>query len=68
MNLFYRPKYESEITQFLKTLKANNPAIAEGQRQGRSLLWDKTVDREAAEQFREARVAQQPYVYQSAGE
>ena len=68
MNLFYRPKYESEITQFLKGLKANNPAIAEGQRQGRSLLWDKTVDREAAEQFREAKVAQQPYVYQSAGE
>jgi len=68
MNLFYRPKYESEITQFLKGLKANNPAIAEGQRQGRSLLWDKAVDRDAAEQFREARVAQQPYVYQSAGE
>ena len=68
MNLFYRPKYESEITQFITELKAKNPAIEEGQRQGRSLLWDKTIDREAAEQFREARVAQQPYVYQSAGE
>jgi hypothetical protein len=32
------------------------------------LLWDKAVDREAAAQFREAKVAQQPYVYQSAGE
>jgi len=31
-------------------------------------LWDKTIDREAAEQFREARVAQQPYVYQSTSE
>ena len=68
MNLFYRPKYESEITQFLKGLKAANPAIVQGQRQGRSLLWDKAVDREAAAQFREAKVAQQPYVYQSAGE
>lgn len=68
MNLFYRPKYESDITQFLNTLKANNPAIVQGQRQGRSLLWDKAIDREAAEEFREAKVAQQPYVYQSAGE
>ncbi len=68
MNIFYRPKYESEVTQFIKELKAKNPAMEEGQRQGRSLLWDKAVDRDASREFSEARVAQQPYVYQSKGE
>ncbi len=68
MNIFYRPKYESEITQFIKELKAKNPGMEERQRQGRSLLWDKTVDRAAWSEFRAAEVAQQPYVYQSAGE
>ena len=68
MNIFYRPKYESDITQFIKELKAQNPALEESQRQGRSLLWDKMVDRLAWSGFRAARVAQQPYVYKNAGE
>jgi len=68
MNIFYRPKYESEVTQFINDLKAKNPAVEEGQRQGRSLLWDKAVDRDAWREFRAAQVAQQPYVYQSQGE
>jgi Protein of unknown function (DUF3460) len=68
MNLFYRPQYESEITQFLSELKAKNPNMEEGQRQGRNLLWDKAVDREAMSEFRAAQVAQQPYVYQSTGD
>ncbi|MBB1073874.1 DUF3460 family protein [Rhodoferax sp. 4810] len=68
MNIFYRPKYESEVTQFINDLKAKNPAMEEGQRQGRSLLWDKAVDRDAWREFRAAQVAQQPYVYQSQGE
>lgn len=67
MNLFYRPKYESEITQFITELKAKNPNIEEGQRQGRNLLWDKTVDRAAWSEFGAARVAQKPYVYQNTG-
>lgn len=66
MNIFQRPKYESEATQFLNELKANNPAIEEGQRLGRSLLWNKTVDREAWSEYRQAQVAQQAYVYQTA--
>jgi hypothetical protein len=68
MNLFYRPKYESEITRFITELKAKNPAMEEGQRQGRNLLWDKAVDRDAMSEFRAAQVAQQPYVYQITGE
>lgn len=68
MNIFYRPKYTSEATQFINDLKAKNPAVEEGQREGRSLLWDKAVDRTAWREFRAAQVAQQPYVYQSHAE
>ena len=35
------------------------------QRQGRALLWDKQVDREVQAEFKAARVAQKPYVYQT---
>jgi hypothetical protein len=65
MNLFQRPAYQSEITLFLKQLKAERPELEEQQRVGRALLWDKAVDRSAQEEFGSARVAQQPYVYQA---
>jgi len=67
MNIFYRPKYQSEVTLFLNELKAKNPDMEAGQRQGRSLLWDKPVDRAAWSEYRQAQVEQQPYVYQTAG-
>ena len=35
------------------------------QRAGRALLWDKDIDREQQAGYRDARVAQQPYVYQT---
>ena len=66
MNIFYRPKYLSETTQFINELKAKNPQMATGQTQGRALLWNKTQDRDAQSDFRASRVAQQPYVYQTA--
>ncbi len=65
MNLFYRPFYKSDITQFLEQLKAARPEMAQGQLDGRALLWNKSVDRSAQSDFRAARVPQQPYVYQS---
>ena len=65
MNIFQRPKYESNITQFLNELKAKNPEIEVGQRQGMNLLWDKAVDSTAWTGYRAARVAQKPYVYQN---
>ncbi|MDO9192304.1 MAG: DUF3460 family protein, partial [Undibacterium sp.] len=34
--------YESEATQFIKSLKEANPKLEQGQREGRALLWDKT--------------------------
>ena len=65
MSIFRRPDYESEITQFISALKHQKPALEAQQRQGRNLLWDKAVDREAWDEYRAAEVAQQPYVYQT---
>ena len=65
MNIFYRPKYQSDVTQFINQLKIKDPELEAKQRQGRDLLWDKTVDRSAWSEYREAEVEQQPYVYQT---
>jgi hypothetical protein len=66
MPLFWKP-YKSDITQFLDDLKAKKPNLEEEQRTGRAIFWDKRVDREAQEEWREASVPQQPYVYQTKG-
>lgn len=57
--------YESEITQFLNQYKQQHAGTEQRQREGRARLWDKQVDAEQQEGFRAARVAQQPYVYQT---
>jgi hypothetical protein len=67
MNIFYRPFYTSEATQFIEQLKQERPQLEAAQREGRELLWDKPVDREAWRAYRAAQVAQQPYVYQNSG-
>ena len=59
--------YESEITRFLKDLHEKKPNLEAEQRKGRSLLWDRAQDAGAAREFGAARVAQQPYVYQTRG-
>lgn len=64
MPLFWKP-YKSDVTQFIEKLKAEKPTLEEEQRAGRALLWDKPVDRAAQDEWREARVPQQPYVYQT---
>jgi hypothetical protein len=66
MPLFWKP-YKSDVTSFIEQLKAAKPTLEEEQRRGRALLWDKPVDREAAADNRDSRVAQQPYVYQTKG-
>ena len=43
MNIFRRPDYTSEATQFIRQLKKDNPNLEAQQRQGRALLWDKKV-------------------------
>jgi len=56
--------YESDITQFLKTLKQEQPSLEAEQRQGRALLWDKTpIDLDERDRTQASRVAQKPYVY-----
>jgi hypothetical protein len=63
LRIFRRPDYNSEATDFIEGLKAKKPDIEAQQRAGRALLWDKSVDREAAGEWQAARVRQKPYVY-----
>jgi Protein of unknown function (DUF3460) len=65
MGLFARKPYKSEITGFIEEMKSRRPNLEAEQRAGRALLWDRAQDREAAAEWRDARVAQQPYVYQT---
>lgn len=65
MSLFRRPDYQSEITNFINELKSRKPDLEARQRQGRELLWDKAVDRDAWSEYRAAQVPQKPYVYQT---
>ncbi len=58
--------YQSEATRSINGLKEANPTMEQGQRDGRALLWDKTpVDLDNQRRAAEARVNQQPYVYQN---
>ena len=66
MPLFWKP-YKSDVTQFIEQLKAKKPTLEAEQFAGRALLWDKPIDREAQAEYRESRVPQQPYVYQTRG-
>jgi hypothetical protein len=66
MPLFWKP-YKSDVTSFIETLKARKPTLEAEQRQGRALLWDRPIDAGAQADYRDARVPQQPYVYQTKG-
>ncbi len=61
--IFYKPDYQSDATQFIGQLKAERPQLEAEQRAGRALLWDKPVDRAAAQAFADAKVPQNAYVY-----
>ena len=64
MPLFWKA-YTSDITSLISTLKADKPTLEAEQRQGRALLWDKRIDRDAQADYADAQIAQQPYVYQT---
>lgn len=64
MPLFWKP-YKSDVTNFIEELKARKPSLEAEQRAGRALLWDRAQDRDAISAWQEAKVAQQPYVYQT---
>lgn len=57
--------YESDLTRFLKDLKARNPALEQKQREGRAIWWDKDLDRDELTRQQAARVPQKAYVYQT---
>ena len=65
MSIFQRDNYTSEATQFIESLKAKNPQHEKAQRDGRALLWDKSVNREVQQDVEAGRVAQKPYPYQT---
>jgi hypothetical protein len=64
MPFFRRADYHSDTTEFIQQLKAKRPELEAQQQFGRSLLWDKKLDREIQKEFTQSRVAQKPYVYQ----
>jgi len=64
MPLFWKA-YKSDTTSFIEELKAKDPTLSDRMLQGRQLLWDKPVDRDAQSDYRDAQVPQQPYVYQT---
>ena len=65
MAFFARPHYTSEATDFIESLKTANPALEASQRQGRALLWDKSVNRDEQKDILSGEVAQKPYPYQT---
>lgn len=67
MPLFWKP-YTSDVTQLVAELKAKKPQLEAEQRAGRALLWDKQLDRRQQAEWQSAKVAQQPYVYQTKGD
>ena len=64
MPLFWKA-YKSDATSLIEELKANKPSLEDEQRRGRALLWDKRIDRDAQAEYADAKVPQQPYVYQT---
>jgi hypothetical protein len=64
MPWFWKP-YKSDISSFIDELKAKKPTLEDEQRQGRAIWWDRRVDLLAQDDYQDARVPQQPYVYQT---
>ena len=64
MPWFWKP-YKSDISSFIDELKAKKPSLEDEQRRGRAIWWDRRVDLQAETDYEDARVRQQPYVYQT---
>ncbi|MEN9472371.1 MAG: hypothetical protein RLZZ495_460 [Pseudomonadota bacterium] len=63
-NLFRRPDYQSDATQFLNQLNQNDPELAARRLAARSTLWEpKMPEPDFQTGFSVGRVAQKPYVY-----
>lgn len=55
--------YESEHTKFMRELLEKNPQLPEKQKAARAIWWDKDLDIDERQRFKEAEVPQKPYVY-----
>jgi hypothetical protein len=64
MPWFWKP-YKSDISSLIDELKAKKPTLEDDQRRGRAIWWDRRVDLGAEHEYQDARVPQQPYVYQT---
>ncbi len=64
MPWFWKP-YTSDVTAFIDELKAKKPTLEDEQRRGRAIFWDRRIDLVAENEYEDARVPQQPYVYQT---
>ncbi len=64
MPWFWKP-YKSDVSSFIDELKAKKPTLEDEQRRGRAIWWDRRVDLQAETEYEDARVRQQPYVYQT---
>jgi hypothetical protein len=57
--------YESDLTRFIRELKSKQPDLERKQREGRAIWWDKDLDPEQLRRWKESKVQQKPYVYQT---
>lgn len=57
--------YESDATKLIRTLIDEKPQIVDEQKKGRSLWWDKRLDLDLLRRWKESRVKQKGYVYQT---
>ena len=57
--------YESEHTKFMRELLAQRPGLAEEQKKGRSMWWDRKPDPEQDRCDLASEVKMQAYVYQN---
>ncbi len=57
--------YESDATRMIRELLEARPEIAEEQKKGRSLWWDRKLDLDLLRREGESTVAQKGYVYQT---
>jgi Protein of unknown function (DUF3460) len=57
--------YESDATRMIRELLAEKPEIADEQKTGRALWWDRRLDLDRLRREKESSVAQKGYVYQT---
>ena len=57
--------YESEHTRFMRELMAQKPELAQQQKKGRAMWWDRKPDLDEDRRNEASEVKMQAYVYQT---